>query len=131
MAKEYSDSERENPLLPHGLLFSISSKGSFICIISTYRIIHTTAFVTVLEHWLECEIAQWVHHEGLIRQHSYHGATPRSTLRSNEINNKHIYTSKSLILDEQAMHSFTAYCDFLTETRSLLLNRNRTNANKL
>ena len=28
-----SDSERGNPLPPHGLLFPISSKGSFICII--------------------------------------------------------------------------------------------------
>ena len=29
----------------------------------TYRISHTTAFVTpVVEHWLEREIAQWVHH---------------------------------------------------------------------
>ena len=28
----------------------------------TDRIIHTTAFVTpVVEHWLELEIAQWVH----------------------------------------------------------------------
>ena len=27
------------------------------------------AFVTpVVEHWLEPEIAQWVHHEGSIRQ---------------------------------------------------------------
>ena len=31
----------------------------------TDRIIHTTAFVTpVVEHWLEREIAEWVHHEG-------------------------------------------------------------------
>ena len=31
------------------------------------RIAHTTAFVTpVLGHWLEREIAQWVHHVGLI-----------------------------------------------------------------
>ena len=29
---------------------------------------HTTAFVTpVVEHWLQQEIAQWVHHEGSIR----------------------------------------------------------------
>ena len=29
----------------------------------TDRIAHTTAFVTpVMEHWLEREIAQWVHH---------------------------------------------------------------------
>ena len=46
----------------------ISSKGSFICIIPD-RIIHTTAFVTpVVGHWMKREIAQWVHHEGLIRQ---------------------------------------------------------------
>ena len=27
MVKDHSDSERGSPLLPHGLLFSISSKG--------------------------------------------------------------------------------------------------------
>ena len=53
MVKDPSDSERGNPLPPHRLLFSISSKD---------RIVHTTAFVTpVVEHWLEREIAQWVH----------------------------------------------------------------------
>ena len=29
MVKDHSDSERGNPLPPHGLLFSITSKGSF------------------------------------------------------------------------------------------------------
>ena len=33
MVKDHSDSEKGNPLPPHGLLFSISSKGSFICTI--------------------------------------------------------------------------------------------------
>ena len=33
MVKDHSDSEKGNPLLPHRLLFLISSKGSFICII--------------------------------------------------------------------------------------------------
>ena len=33
MVKDNSDSERENPLPPHGLLFPINSKGSFICTI--------------------------------------------------------------------------------------------------
>ena len=33
MVKDHSDSERGNPLLPHGLLFPINSKGSFICTI--------------------------------------------------------------------------------------------------
>ena len=49
---------RGNPLLQHGLLFSISSKGSFICTIPD-RITHIMAFVTpVVEHWLEREIVQ-------------------------------------------------------------------------
>ena len=66
------DIERGNPLPPHGLLFPISSKGSFICLCYTSR----------EAHWLEREIAQWVHHEGPIRRpigtmskRSYHGAT--------------------------------------------------------
>ena len=33
MVKNHLDSERGNPLPPHMLLFPISSKGSFICII--------------------------------------------------------------------------------------------------
>ena len=33
IVNDHSDSERGNPLPPHGLLFPISSKGSFICII--------------------------------------------------------------------------------------------------
>ena len=33
MVKDHSDSERGNLLSLHGLLFPISSKGSFICII--------------------------------------------------------------------------------------------------
>ena len=33
MVKDHSDSEKGNPLVPHRLLFPISSKGSFICII--------------------------------------------------------------------------------------------------
>ena len=35
----------------------------------TFRITHTTLFVTpVVEHWLEREIAQSVHHEGSIER---------------------------------------------------------------
>ena len=33
MFKDHSDSEKGNPLLPHRLLLSINSKGSFICTI--------------------------------------------------------------------------------------------------
>ena len=33
MVKDHSDSERGNPLPPHGVLFPINSKGSFICTI--------------------------------------------------------------------------------------------------
>ena len=67
MVKDHSDSEKGNPLPPHRLLLLINSKGSFICTIP-HRITHTTAFVSpVVEHWLEWEIAQWVH-EGSIRR---------------------------------------------------------------
>ena len=43
MVKDHSDSERGNPLPPHGLLFPISS---FYMYHPTGRIAHTTAFVT-------------------------------------------------------------------------------------
>ena len=33
MVKDYSDSEKGNPLPPHELIFAINSKGYFICII--------------------------------------------------------------------------------------------------
>ena len=67
--KNHSDSEKENPLPPHRLLFPISSKGYFYMHHPTYRITHTTAFVTpVVEHWMEREIAHSVHHEGSIRR---------------------------------------------------------------
>ena len=76
MVKDHSDSERGNPVPPHRLLFSISSKGSFICIIPD-RITHTTAFVTpVVDHWLEREIAQWVH--PMKDRSNDHGATSHS-----------------------------------------------------
>ena len=46
MVKDHSDSER----------------GFFYMHHPTHRITHTTVFVTpVKEHWLEREIAQWVH----------------------------------------------------------------------
>ena len=38
MGKYNTDSERGNPLLPHGLLFPINSKCSFICTISQTRL---------------------------------------------------------------------------------------------
>ena len=67
MAKDHSVSEIVNPLPPRGLLFPISSKGSFIC--TAHTVGHTMAFVApVMEHWLEREIAQWVDHEGSIRR---------------------------------------------------------------
>ena len=52
MVKGHSDNERGNRLSPHGLLYPISSKGSFIH--PTDMIAHTMVFVTpVLENWLE------------------------------------------------------------------------------
>ena len=60
MVKYHSDSERGNPLSPHGLLFPINSKGSFYMHHPTDRIAHTRAnVIPVVEHWLEREISQW------------------------------------------------------------------------
>ena len=84
MVKDHSDSERGNPLLPHGLLFPISSKGSFICIIPQtgwhtpqpllhqfdnklfYPWAYSRSNMCMFTYkqwwnWLEREIAQWVH----------------------------------------------------------------------
>ena len=97
MVKDHSDSEKGNPLPPHRLLFPINSKGSFICTIPD-RIAHTTAFVTpVMEHWLEREIAQWVHpmkdrsddpshHERTLLPRSYISfpASPNLTMNNNK-----------------------------------------------
>ena len=67
MEKDHSDSESGNLMLSYGLLFPVSIKSSFICII-TDGITHTMAFVTpVMGHMLQREIAQWLHNGGLIR----------------------------------------------------------------
>ena len=61
MVKDHSDSERENALPPHGLLFPISSKGYFICTIPRTGNTYHGICYTSHGHWLEREIAQWVH----------------------------------------------------------------------
>ena len=62
MVKDYEDSQRRNSATPlHGLLFSISGKGSFT---RTNKQKGYIFVVPVVEHWLERGIAQWVHHEG-------------------------------------------------------------------
>ena len=54
MVKDHSYSERGNLLPPlHGLVV-------FHMHHPIDRIAHTTAFVTVVDHWLEQEIAQWI-----------------------------------------------------------------------
>ena len=74
MVKNHLDSEKGHLLPPHGLLFLINSKGYFICIFPD-RIADTTP---VVEHWLEQEIAQWVHSmKDRSDDPSHHGATSR------------------------------------------------------
>ena len=56
MVKDHTDSERENPLPPHRLLFYM--QVFFYMHHPTDRKAHITAFVTpVVEHWLEREMA--------------------------------------------------------------------------
>ena len=59
MVKDYSDSERANLLLPHGLFFLINSKV-FYMHHPTGRIALNMTFVApIMEHWLEWKIAPW------------------------------------------------------------------------
>ena len=93
MVKDHSDSERGNLLPPHELLFPISSKDSFIC---TSHRQDNTAFVTpVVEHWLEREIAQWVHSiKDRSADPSHHERTllPRSYLSLHESVEQYVLT---------------------------------------
>ena len=57
MVKDHSDSERGNPLSPHWLLFPINSKGFLYA--PSHR--EDSTYHGLMEHWLEREIAQWVH----------------------------------------------------------------------
>ena len=70
MVKDHSDSKRGNPLPPqHGISFTISSQVIVYMHHPIDRIVHIMVFVSlVVEHWLEQEIAEWVHHEGSISQ---------------------------------------------------------------
>ena len=79
MVKDHSDSEKGNPLPPHRLLFPINSKGFLYAPSHRQESTYHTAFVTpIVEHWLEREIAQWVHpmkdrshHEWTLKPQSY------------------------------------------------------------
>ena len=46
MASDHSDSEKGNPLLPHRLLLSINSKGSFICTIPQDNTYHGLCYTS-------------------------------------------------------------------------------------
>ena len=75
MVKDHSDSEREKLLLPHGLLFLISSKGSFICIIpqTGYWALAGMRNSSMGPPW---RIDPTTHHT--MSECSYHRATSRS-----------------------------------------------------
>ena len=56
MVKDHTDSDRCRHI---GYSFRLAARA---LLYATDKITHTTAFVTpVVEHWLEQEIAQWVH----------------------------------------------------------------------
>ena len=76
MVKDHSDSEKETCCRHIGYSFRLAAR---VLVYEPDRIAHTTAFVTpVVEHWLEREIAQWVHpmkDPTTMSERSYHGAT--------------------------------------------------------
>ena len=66
--KDHSDSESETCCRHMGYSFWLRARVLYMYH-PTDRITFTTVFVTpVVEHWLEREIAQWVHHEGSTRR---------------------------------------------------------------
>ena len=68
MVKYHSDSERKHAATTRTPI-SDQQQGIFYMHQPTDRRVHNTIFVTlVVEHWLEREIVQWVHHEGSIQQ---------------------------------------------------------------
>ena len=112
VVKDHSDSEKGNPLPPHRLLLSINSKGSFICTIPQ-------TFVTpVVEHWLEREIAQWVHHEVKNRSDdpSHHERTllPRSYISL--LNKRYKYNIIHFITHLQMLSRFVIIIVFRCST---------------
>ena len=67
MVKDHSESERKPAATTTWATLSNWQQGFFYMHNSIDRIEHTMAFVTpVVEHWVEREIAQWIHHEGSI-----------------------------------------------------------------
>ena len=63
MVKDYSDSEKRNLLLPHGLSFQFAAR------ILLYAPPHRqeSTYNNLCYTSLERKVAQWVHHEGSIR----------------------------------------------------------------
>ena len=61
MVKDHSDSEIGNTY--HHIGYSFRLAASVLLYASSHRQDNT-----VVEHWLEREISQWVHHEGSIRR---------------------------------------------------------------
>ena len=62
MVKDHSASERK-PTATTWATLSDEQQGIFYMYYPTDRVAHTRAFVIpVVEHWLEQEIARWVHH---------------------------------------------------------------------
>ena len=67
MVKDHSVSKRWTHC--HHYMGNLSNYQQGFLYAPSHRIVHNTVFVTpVVEHWLEREIAQWVNHEGSIRQ---------------------------------------------------------------
>ena len=68
MVKDNSDGKRENRLPPlHGLLFTITATDLSYAPSHIQDSTYHGLRLPNVEHWLEREIAQWVHHHGLIR----------------------------------------------------------------
>ena len=65
MGKDQSYNERGNQLPPNG--YSLRLAARVLLYIYIYISSHRQDSTSVMEHWSEREIGEWVHYEGLIR----------------------------------------------------------------
>ena len=77
MVKDHSDSEKGNPLPPHRLLFTINSKGYFICTIPQTGYTYLGICYTSRGTLVGTRKAKWVHHiKDRSDDPSHHKRTP-------------------------------------------------------
>ena len=105
IVKDHPDCKREKLLPFDGQLFSISSTGSFIRTIPRTGEHIPWPLLCSVQHWLEQEIAQWVHNSLYHEQMLFHEATSHSNHCLGDSNTTDIKHYKDML-----MYLFFSFC---------------------